>query len=864
MNDAPAPGGPGRPPQDGTPSSAPGPWPPAPDLPLPQARPQTASPQASHIPAAHPHTGQGLPGQVVPAPSPPRPQSGGVDLPETIGPYRPVELIGSGGMGQVFRARTGQGGVVAVKTLHPHLVDQGDSRERLRREVETMGRVSTPRVAEIVDFDADARVPYIVTRFVEGRPLLDEVRDAGPMNGAALWRVAIGTAEALAAIHAAGIVHRDIKPGNVLLEAGEPVVIDFGISQGIDDTRLTHSGGRSGTWRYLAPEMLEGADASPGADVFAWAAMVAFASTGVDLYDAPNDAAVCVRIIRGDHDLGDVPAELNGLLAESLVADPAARPSADTLARRLRALRPDSIGLGRRRPSSVPGRSMPSGSMPGAAVRGPSGVARAKTEGFAPIGPYRPLQQLGRGGMGEVFLARADDGRMVAIKTLLPFLPAEFQAKDRLRREVEAMRRIRNPHVVELVDHDMDADPPYIVTRYVEGTPLHDIVMRHGPLDRDRLLKLAGGVAGALAAVHETAGVHRDVNPSNIMMVGDEPVIIDFGIAYVSGAAPLTRGPIGTPGYVAPEVLEGKQVGPPADVFAWAATVAFAATGRRAYEATSPAAFVRRVLNGEPDLDGITGDLREILQEALVRDPEARPASSELAERFSNPGQIAPRLSRTVEKADAPPQPEAHRPPPPSRGGREAFLQAGMALTVSVIEVSLTEAKRDLGAAERCRALGGAQADHAQGYARRALASCERAVRDAQAGTGIPANAPRLAEIIRAARMYAAHAKSVLSGRSLLPGQLVDVRRVVTVLGGARFTRVRFKEGYDPAEVDAFVAEVATWLTGDRRQLSRVVGADDVRSREFTVRRLREAYVREEVDAFLTMLEKELRRLGYA
>ncbi|MFC6934627.1 serine/threonine-protein kinase [Actinomadura yumaensis] len=163
-------------------------------------------------------------------------------MPASIGPYRPIELIGSGGMGQVFRAVDPKGRVVAVKTLHPHLVDAGDSRTRLQREVETMGRVSTPRVAEILEFDVDARVPYIVTRYVHGRPLLDEVRANGAITGAPLWRIAMGTSEALEAIHRAGVVHRDIKPGNVLLEGGEPVVIDFGISQGVDDTRLTHTG----------------------------------------------------------------------------------------------------------------------------------------------------------------------------------------------------------------------------------------------------------------------------------------------------------------------------------------------------------------------------------------------------------------------------------------------------------------------------------------------------------------------------------------------------------------------------------------------------------------------------------------------
>ncbi|OLT37389.1 hypothetical protein BJF79_29375 [Actinomadura sp. CNU-125] len=539
-------------------------------------------------------------------------------LPAAIGPYRPLELIGAGGMGQVFRATDPRGGTYAVKILHPHLVDQGDSRARLRREVETMGRVTTPRVAEIVEFDVDARVPYIVTRYIEGRPLQDAVREGRVADGAALWRIAVGTAEALDAVHRAGVVHRDIKPGNVLLEGGEPVVIDFGISQGVDDTRLTRTGARAGTWRYLSPELLEGHDAGPAADVFAWAATVAYAATGRDLYDAPNDAAVCLRIIRGDHDLSEIPDELRPLLEDALAATrPPARPPSSWCG-----------GCARCAPSR-------SGCARPAAASRPRAAVRSRP--LDPIGPYRPLQRLGRGGMGEVFLARADDGRMVAIKMLHAALPAEFQARDRLRREVEAMRRIDDPGVVELVDHDLDADQPYIVTRYVEGTSLLEAVRGRGPLPRDGLLRLAGGLADALAAVHAADSVHRDVNPGNVMLVGGAPVLIDFGIAYLSGATRLTQGPMGTPGYVSPEVLEGRPSGPPTDVFGWAATIAFAATGRRAYEATSPAAFVRRVLTGAPDLAGIEPDLREVLEDALNRDPAARPDAQELADPVRQP-----------------------------------------------------------------------------------------------------------------------------------------------------------------------------------------------------------------------------------
>jgi DivIVA domain-containing protein len=306
-------------------------------------------------------------------------------------------------------------------------------------------------------------------------------------------------------------------------------------------------------------------------------------------------------------------------------------------------------------------------------------------------------------------------------------------------------------------------------------------------------------------------------------------------------------------------------------VFGWAATIAFAATGRRAYEATSPAAFVRRVLTGWPDLAGIEPDLKEVLEDALARDPADRPDAQELAARFANPGSIAPRLNlRPAPKPEPKPEPRPRPAPRPPAdqvvAGRAAFARSGFALTVSVIEVSLAEAKRELVAAERAYAMGGSWIEHghAAKYAHKALEAAGRAARDARTGTGIPANGPRLAEIYRAASLYGRHAQAVLQKQPVMPGRLVDVRRVVGLLNGARFTRVRFKEGYDPAEVDEFVARALGWLTGDRRALAEVIGADDVRARTFTLRRLRETYVKAEVDAFLAALETELRRTGYA
>src|SRR5712691_9037668 len=158
--------------------------------------------------------------------------------PGKFGPYRVLERIGEGGMGVVYLAADSEQRQVAVKVLRPAVAGDPNARRRLAREVETMRRVRSPFVAEVLDADVTCDPPYIVTRYVSGQTLEEIVGRGGPLTGQALARVASGLAFALAAVHAAGVVHRDVKPGNVMIARGEPVVIDFGIAQVPDSTRL--------------------------------------------------------------------------------------------------------------------------------------------------------------------------------------------------------------------------------------------------------------------------------------------------------------------------------------------------------------------------------------------------------------------------------------------------------------------------------------------------------------------------------------------------------------------------------------------------------------------------------------------------
>ena len=243
-------------------------------------------------------------------------------------------------MGVVHLARDPQGALVAVKVLHPNTTESANARLRLAREVETMRRVRSAFVAEVLDADVTGEFPYIVTRYVRGPTLEAMVRGRGPLSGSGLRRLAYGTAEALKAIHAAGIVHRDLKPGNVMLTDDRPVVIDFGIAQSPDATRLTQTGLVMGTPGYLAPEVIEGQPSSPASDVHSWGATMAFAATGRAPYGGGGDSyqTIFYRIVSGRADLTGVPAPLVPLLSAALARDPSHRPSAEWLSAQATAL----------------------------------------------------------------------------------------------------------------------------------------------------------------------------------------------------------------------------------------------------------------------------------------------------------------------------------------------------------------------------------------------------------------------------------------------------------------------------------------------------------------------------------------------
>ncbi|WP_432546953.1 serine/threonine-protein kinase [Kineococcus sp. SYSU DK004] len=248
-----------------------------------------------------------------------------------LGAYRLDHVVGEGGMGVVWLALDAEHRAVALKVLRPHIAADPSARRRLAREVATLERVRSPRVAEVLTADVDGPFPHLVTRYVPGKPLDAVVEARGPLRGTALRDLGHGLAEALRAIHAAGVVHRDLKPGNVLLLDGLPVVIDFGIAHVADDVRLTSTGLVMGTPGYLSPEVVAGGLVSPATDWWGWAATVAYAASGRPPFGRGPMEVVLDRVRRADVDLTGVPAHLRDAVGSALAVNPAHRPAPDDL-----------------------------------------------------------------------------------------------------------------------------------------------------------------------------------------------------------------------------------------------------------------------------------------------------------------------------------------------------------------------------------------------------------------------------------------------------------------------------------------------------------------------------------------------------
>ncbi|MFF3711845.1 serine/threonine-protein kinase [Streptomyces phaeochromogenes] len=262
----------------------------------------------------------------------------GVDEPTVVGPYRLLGRLGSGGMGRVYLGRSAGGRTVAVKIVHPHFALDEEFRARFRREVEAARRVGGAYTAPVLDAGPDAPVPWVATAYAAGPSLSAAVADAGPLPEHSVRVLGAGLAEALSAVHGLDLVHRDVKPSNVLLTLDGPLLIDFGIARATDGTAsLTSTGVSVGSPGYMSPEQILGKGVTGAADVFSLGAVLAYAATGSSPFPGDSSASLLYKVVHEEPELGALSGDLRDVVADCLSKDPAARPSPSALASRLAA-----------------------------------------------------------------------------------------------------------------------------------------------------------------------------------------------------------------------------------------------------------------------------------------------------------------------------------------------------------------------------------------------------------------------------------------------------------------------------------------------------------------------------------------------
>ncbi|BCJ50670.1 hypothetical protein Asp14428_21450 [Actinoplanes sp. NBRC 14428] len=315
-------------------------------------------------------------------------------------------------------------------------------------------------------------------------------------------------------------------------------------------------------------------------------------------------------------------------------------------------------------------------------------VSPLRTDDPERLGDYVLTGRLGSGGMAVVYLAEDPDGTYVAIKLIHASLAHDPEFRARFRGEVDRARLVPSFCTAEVLDADVEHDPPYLVVEYVDGPSLAEVVEQRGPLRAAGLHSLAVGVATALAGIHGAGVIHRDLKPDNVLLAPGSPKVIDFGISRAFEATSQhtrTDQMVGTVAYMAPERFSsepGTALTAAADVFAWACVVAYAGTGRTPFHGDSPPATAARILTQPPFLEGLPQPLRDVVEVALAKDPADRPTARELLDMLLG-DQPVMRPATVTQPAVTPPNPvPVPVPAAPPRQGAPRLIAALVALLV--------------------------------------------------------------------------------------------------------------------------------------------------------------------------------------
>jgi len=482
---------------------------------------------------------------------------------KTISHYKILDKLGAGGMGVVYRAEDlSLGRQVAVKLLSPHLISDPKARRRFLHEAKAAAALDHPGICAIYDAGETEGQLFIAMALLEGQTLQERIA-AGPLPIAESLEIAMQVAGALQEAHGKGIVHRDIKPGNImLLPRGQAKVMDFGLAQLAGATQLTRTGMTLGTVAYMSPEQARGEGVDERTDIWSLGVVLYEMASGRLPFRGEYEPAVQYAILHEEPEplaglRPGVAPELEILVGKCLRKNPTERyQRADEVLEDLKRLHRES-SRGPTRAQTV-------------SAKKPASLPASSATAVQILGDrYRIERLLGRGGMGEVWLAFDLKLRVeVALKFLLPELSSDPQRIALLRREVRSARNVASPHVCRVFDLIEIEGQELVSMEYVDGTTLQELLATQSPIDIVEARRVATQLLTGIQDIHNAGLIHRDLKPANVMITrSGRAVVMDFGLA--KGVADTqTVAVAGTPAYMAPEQMRGEELDARADLHA--------------------------------------------------------------------------------------------------------------------------------------------------------------------------------------------------------------------------------------------------------------------------------------------------------